>query len=203
MPTYRVPVELAWTGPGLPGVNVWHMRTALDSTVGDEQFTGGIAALRAFYTSLASNGGFVDTPYASGTTINLGLVTNVQTQTVKPATWATLTATTTIKDTSPALQICIGWRTNIAARRGAGRTFIGPLNTGAVDDDGGMRADRRTPVLTAATTLLNASLVDNGWAFGVYGLESSGGTPDSPHVLRDFTAVRIGTKLAVLRSRRD
>jgi hypothetical protein len=65
-----------------------------------------------------------------------------------------------------------------------------------------------TQIRAAATTLCTASLVDNGWAVAIYGLQSPAPKPPPedlntlPHVARDIVSSKISDKFAVMRSRR-
>jgi hypothetical protein len=107
--------------------------------------------------------------------------------------------------------VVVSWRTELRARRGMGRTFIGPLTDAAQGSDGTPFATFLSDLVTAGNTLLEASEADTaGWAVGVWGLQSPGEydqfgrlIPGQAHVHRDCTSFKIRDKFAVLRSRRD
>jgi hypothetical protein len=106
------------------------------------------------------------------------------------------------------LCVCVTWRTTLVARRGTGRTFLGPLAGGSMSADGTPDDTILANVRTRSQALVDASRSDNGYAIGVYGLESPWGgvgpaPSDTPRVLRDIIGYRIRDQFAVLRSRRD
>jgi hypothetical protein len=162
-----------------------------------------VDSIHQFYADLAAGGGGLGPPFAASTSFTLGQIVNMETDATASATWSTITIGATGNDLPPANQICVSWRTSIAARRGTGRTFIGPLNTGVAAPDGSILSTVRNNVLTAATGLRSRNLTINGWAVGVWGLQSAGGDRQAPRVLRDITGATVGTSFAVLRSRRD
>jgi hypothetical protein len=203
MTIYRVPVNISFTGVGSPGANVWHVRAGLTpgSTAADLQ--SAVDSIHAFYDALILGGGGLGAPFAAGTVFTLGNVTDVATQQLKTPSWTAQTIGATGNDAPPACQVCVAWRTTVAARRGQGRTFLGPLNNGVVETDGSIKAQVRTNVLAAAQALITRNLPDNGWAVGIWGLDVAGGDRKAPRVLRDITGRTVGTQFAVLRSRRD
>lgn len=200
MAVLRVPFNISWNGPGSPGLNVWSVRVT-DGQV-SEGLAGALAALHTFYDSLRDS-------FAPGGTITLGDVTDRETQEIVPvASWAPVLSAST-SAAAPALQVCFSWRTSLAARRGMGRTFIGPLSSQVVQSDGTIVETVLADYRAWAQTLIDDSAGNiNGWAIGVWGLQSKApsGTVDYaslPHVHRDIVAVRIRDQFAVLRSRRD
>lgn len=197
MAVYRLPVNLQWIGPGSPGANIWHFRT--QSTVDDSaEVSGAVSAIRAFYFSLAGVNILAPNLFMSATE-----AVDVESQEVKSVDFATINTGTAGTDAPEVLQICIGWRTSIAARRGRGRTFLGPLNGSALESNGSIAEAAVTAVTNSAEALVEASDSANGWGVGVYGLQTSGTGPNGPKVLRDFTGARVRDRFAVLRSRRD
>jgi hypothetical protein len=199
---YRVPIEIDWNGPGAPGANVWHCRTDVSSGgLQDEQLQAAVDTLHTFYTGLL--GMFVD-----GAVFTLGQVVDVQTDEGHAPDWTTITAANSDADAPPMLAICVSWKTTLVARRGSGRTFLGPLASGDLGADGTPSDTVLSGVGTQAQALINSSKGDNGYAIGVYGLESPFGgvgpaPSDAPRVLRDFISYRVRDQFAVLRSRRD
>lgn len=200
MTLYRVPVNVSWNGNGSPGVNVWSLRTA--GAAGDQaELDAGLDSLKDFYTTI-NQIGTSDMKWTLGDVVNRD---NGEFAAVTP--WTVQCTNGTIK-APPVLQIVVSWRTSLAARRGMGRTFLGPCADGLAEADGTILNGFVTTLQTAANTLISDSAVTNGWAWGVYGLESpapvgSTSTEGLPHVHRDFKSARIKDKFAVLRSRRD
>lgn len=200
MPVYRVPVTLTWDNPGSPGVNVWHLRTVGDPA---EQIAiqDGVDQIRQFYQSLFQEAG--DVPMRAGLTATCEAITNVVDQEQTAIDWTTVQSSSAEPDAPMALQICVGWRTSSSSRRGRGRTFVGPLNQGAIDTDGTPTGAAITACNDAAQELVTASDNGEGWSVGVYGLQTAGGGPTAPHVLRDLTGFKVRDTFAILRSRRD
>lgn len=205
MPVFRVPINLTWQGAGSPGVNVWHLRVAeVAGAWSQGDLESGVGAIHTFYSSLSSL-------YPSGTTITLGDIVNQVDRSAAHAGWTQINSTGGAQKESSALQVCISWRTSIAARRAMGRTFIGPLTTLANNGNGEPGQTTLDTISAAATALVGASTGStNGWAVGVWGLVNAappGTSPAAyktlPRELRDITAFRVKPKFAVLRSRRD
>lgn len=200
MSTLRVPINITWPGTGSPGVNVWHVRTA--SSVFDQlELDAAVSELRTFYNALANM-------YATSTVLSLGDITDVESQEYRTSTFANVTSTTSGAVMPPSQQFCISWRTSLAARRGMGRTFIGPLSTLTMDADGTPTASALNVVQTAANALVDASTAAGAWSIGIYGLQEpapplTSNYADLPHVIRDVTRAKVTDKFAVLRSRRD
>jgi hypothetical protein len=203
MAVFRVPATITWSGPGSPGVNVWSVRT-VNASIVLEEIDAALTALQAFYTSLADQ-------YPSGTKISLG-PDIVERQSLEDASRPERVINSTGVEGPQAhvLQVCIGWRTSLRARRGMGRTFIGPLRLGVVDASGTPGSTVLTDVQNAAQTLVDASGGTNSWAVGVWGLQNVGQydstgrlVPGQPHVHRDITGFKVRDRFAVLRSRRD
>lgn len=202
MGTYRA--NVTFTAPNSsPGVNVWHMRTDTDATdtAGKAMAQDALDKLRVFYAAIA--GGLI-----SGAVYRCDGITDVNSDEGVSLNWTNVTGTSANQIMPPALAIVVGWKTSIRARRGMGRTFLGPFTYAYLDGDGTILAGGLTAINNAATALVNSSLLDNGWAFGVYGQQnaspntSSAGRALLPHVLRDFTGYSVKDKWAVLTSRR-
>lgn len=209
MPVFRLPVHLesnSWSGA--PGVNVWHIRTAgspsLDLPTWATQFGGALDAIQTFYESTS-------TLWRAGLKARFGLdALDVDEQTT-PLETEQREVTIGFGEPAPTpLALCVSWRTALRARRGFGRTFVGPLYAGVRDPGSG--APTAASLLTlrnAAAALVADSAAGNGWAIGVYGLEKPAKqsvlNPDGsfPHVFRDFVSSNVNAKYAVMRSRRD
>lgn len=204
MGVYRVPIDLEWTGPGSPGVNVFHIRTANDIPPWGE-VQDAVDAIHAFYTAANSGVDQLSPLFAGGTVISCDEAMNVETQEAVPVSFPEITSAATIGDLPAANQLVVSWRTSLRARRGMGRTFLGPLNMSVVEADGSPNPTILAQVRAAAAGLIDASSGVNDWAVGVWGLETphTGDLPDPPRVLRDFTSYTVADQFAVLRSRRD
>lgn len=203
MPVFRVPATLNWNGPGTPGVNIWSVRTTEASVVVDE-LDAACGALKTFYDTLTNY-------LPSGMTVVIG-PDIVDRESQEDETRPTITsAASGSGGYAPfAVQACVSWRTTLRARRGMGRTFIGPLATGTMDTNGTPGSAFMNALNIAASDLVEASDSATGWAIGVWGLESPGVydqqgrlIPGQPHVHRDITSFKIRDQFAVLRSRRD
>jgi hypothetical protein len=165
--------------------------------------------LRNFYGALNGGASPIDSVFAPNMTANIGQVVNVADQTSVAPTFAQIVSGAAAAESPQVLQVCIAWRTALAARRGMGRTFVGPLNTNVNQSDGTVAEAPLARIRNAAAALVTASTASGGWAWGVYGLQSPMPDPpppnpeDQPRVLRDFTGSAVRDKFAVLRSRRD
>lgn len=203
MGLYRVPATIEWPGKGSPGVNVWSVRTTSDPLVVGE-LTAAISAIRDFYNAFTFY-------LAAGTKVTVGPdIVNRESLADANQPALTVQASSATDLVSPALQLVVGWKTALRARRGMGRTFLGPLNRNADGGDGTPAPNFVTAAQGAADGLISASDTANGWAVGVWGLQNKGAydangqlLPDLPHVHRDFISAKIRDQFAVLRSRRD
>jgi hypothetical protein len=203
MTILRVPINIAFPGAGSPGANIWHIRT-VTGPGGAELAEANtlIGYIRAFYFSNV-------TEFPATTVFSIGTVTEEETSREISPTFATVTGTG-VGSAPQALAMVVTWRTEIAARRGRGRTFVGPLSTATMQNDGTPSTSSRNAIVTAASTLVSASLAYGNGAIGVYGYQNakSGGAdvprdPDDPKIFRDFTGSAVRDLFGVLRSRRD
>lgn len=204
MAIYRIPVKLDWKGgTGQPGVNIWHVRIGLATDPANDsvldQVDGPLARLDAFYRTRLPD-------FGHETVITVGDgVTEVSDPNQPRAVEVTpRTMASTVTDgLPPMLAFVFSWQTTLAARSGKGRTFWGPLTTGAANaSDGTPNAAMIADLRTYGNALVADSEAANGWAFGVYGLAQPGNSL-SGYVLRDFVGCKVNSKYAVLRSRRD
>jgi hypothetical protein len=186
-----------------PGTNVWHFRTGNDITgaAGKAEAQDCLDKIRVFYAALAAGA-------ASGSTFKCDGATDVESDEGVSLNWTTVTGAQAGQLLPPACSVCISWKTSIRARRGMGRTFLGPYTYAWLDGDGTLLTGALNILNTAATNLVNSSLLDNGWAVGVWGQEEALGKVTAaerrlaPHVLRDITGYTLKDKFATLRSRR-
>lgn len=202
MGIWRLPVTVTDPRAGAC-INVWHVRTG--GVINDEasQLNAAAAALRTFYFGQA-----VSFPSTCSVTADFAVeVTENRDQAV---TWAKFSGTGSGGQAPPHLAVCVNLKTSIRGRRARGRIFLGPRMTVDIDGDGSIGAPHLAALNTAMTTLRDASVVDNGWALGVWGLKDSaptdywknGGTgKELPHVFRDLTGFQINDRFAVMRSR--
>jgi hypothetical protein len=202
MAVFRVPVRLTWSGPGSPGVNVFSIRAFEVSAVLDE-LDAALGALKAFYTALQP-------AMAADTVATIGPdITDRATGEDASRPVQTVTGSGGASGHGDVLQLVISWRTSLRARRGMGRTFVGPLPTTAFASTGALSGVPVNALTAAAQGLVDASTAANGWAFGVWGQESfmpkatSEARRLAPHVHRDVTGFKVQPQVAVLRSRRD
>lgn len=184
---------------GGPGKNVFHAR-ADDSNV-ESIATQLSDKLRTFYTSMVGK-------CAAGVSFKLGQVIDVDSNELVPAGTLWTSSTAAGNALPRAVAIVVGWRTATVARRGMGRTFLGPLGNTCLQSDGTIDALALQEITTAANTLISSSSSVVGGMFGVYGYQNAlpKGTerdPNAPRVLRDFQSAVVKDQFAVLRSRRD
>lgn len=211
MTIWRVPVVCTWPGIGSPGVNVWHVRCNSGLGADATELQSAVDSIHTFYDAIGPSAAAPGTPLRASIAFTLGQVVEVDSQTAGAPTWSTLTVGGAMGSTADVLQLCLSWKTTIAARRGRGRTFIGPLNSNVVTTDGTPRDDYVTLIKAAAQGLVDRNDNLNGWAVAIYGqqsmLKGPTVTPEmrqaAPHVARDIIGYSMQDKFAVLRSRRD
>lgn len=204
MTIWRVPINIAYPGTGGPGVNVWHIRTVADPLATGEltQVNGLLGFIRTFYNTIGSW-------YPATTVISLGTVTTVDTSREVAGTFAGVTGTGTGSAPQLLAQV-VTWKTTIAARRGRGRTFLGPLATSAMQNDGTPAAALLSDVGAAATALISSSTGFGNGAVGVWGYDTAKlpgkenvRPTNDARVFRDFTGYKLRDLFGSLRSRRD
>jgi len=201
MTVFRVPINIAFPGAGSPGANIWHIRTLADSGVLElAQANALVGIIRTFYGACAAF-------YPNTTTLTLGTVTSVTDQREISPTMAPVSGAGS-GSSMQALAVVVTWKTSIAARRGRGRTFVGPLHTAAVQSDGTPAGSVQTGIQAAASALVTSSLADLNGAIGIWGYQFAhvGDEPrpsGDPRILRDVTAATVRDLFGVLRSRRD
>ena len=198
MAIFRIPVTLNWPGSGGPGVNVFHLRTTESS--------GGAGNGLILDDALDVLATFVDAVYdivaPTGFTWSMGDdIVDVVTKEIESATTRTGGTASTDTPAPHALAVVVGWRTSLSARRGQGRTFLGPCRKGLIDTDGTIEAGNLGNIRTHVDTFVAASNAIAGGSFAVWGQESAGAP--GVNVARDITDGRVRDIFAVLRSRRD
>lgn len=192
MAIWRVPVRLTFqTGAG-SGVNTFAFRT--ESALGEDAgISGAVEALSQFYLSVATIWGSGNRAIFDGAVTEIGTTTP---RAGKSATPFNRQGTNGTAPNGPAgVGAVVTWRSTLATRRGRGRTFLVPMPSTSYETDGTLSPSTLTTLQGAATTLVNSSLSDNGWALGVWS-EADG-------VLRDFVTATVRDRVAFLSSRRD
>lgn len=211
MTVWRVPVEISWNGPGSPGVNVWHVRCNSGLGADATELQAAVDSIHTFYEQLGGDGAVANPILAPGATLRLGTVLEVSSESQGSPTWVDIPGVAGATAAPPALQVCISWRTSLAARRGRGRTFLGPLSGELVASDGTPSPALMQEANYAAQGIVDRNQGNNGWAVAIWGQESRMSGPNitpkmraaAPHVARDITGFAIRDTFAVLRSRRD
>lgn len=191
MALYRYIVDLAWSGSGSPGVNVWHMRTSEPEFILQDVQTL-IDDLGTFYQGMAqfyppsvsvTGRGEIVKDFDGAPTFEDVDGFSVSGGSSNPA-YAPLSSA-----------IVVGWKTNSATRAGRGRTFISPLSAGTIDTNGTPTAGTISSMQTIAATLVTNSKGSPNGALGVWSA--------STNTFRDFVSSTVRDQFAVLRSRRD
>jgi hypothetical protein len=203
MAIFRVPINITFPGAGSPGVNVWHIKTN-DANLSTEltQANALIGYMRTLYDAIKIY-------YPATTVLSLGTVTEELTSREITPTMASVTGTGT-GSAPQLLALVVTWRTNVASRRGRGRTFLGPLATAAMQSDGTPSATLLTAAGDAAQALITSSQAYLNGQIGVYGYEDpktpgklNPRDPTDPKIFREFTGRSIRDLFGSLRSRRD
>ena len=198
MAIFRIPVNLTWPYLGSPGVNVWHLRTTEASGTPSNSLIidDALEVLQTFYASVFEVNAATGLTYSCG-----GDIVDVETQEGEPRPGFSGSVAVAGGSLPPQNQVCITWRTTLRARRGRGRTFVGPLRPDRVSPDGTLADAARTSIADAAAAFVAASQGIAGGAFAVYGQQNEGNPVAK--VARDITGSFVPDKVAVLRSRRD
>lgn len=191
MPTYRTTITLDHPALGGTGTNTWHCRTTSDVVSDDPELAGLTGMLEDFY-------GNMEAVLAGSTVIRFngewtrvggtGTIDNSQDP------W-TVTVGGAVDCMPPANSVVIGWRTSAAGRTAKGRTFLGPMDSGAAQGNGTVDDTILNAIRGNAAALIDASDSFANGAFGVFSVKDG--------VLRDFVSAAVRDQFAVLRSRRD
>lgn len=201
MAIFRVPLNIVFVGAGSPGANIWHIRTP--GVIASDELNQANALLGFIHTFYVQMLAYLP----NGTTVSLGTVTEEGTQREIVPTFAPVLGTGT-GNSPQALCAVVTWKTSIAARRGRGRTFFGPLNTGTIQSDGTLNDTFRANLVAAAGALVTSSMGYGNGAVGVYGynVAKTRGVPRNPtdaRVFRDYVGASVRDLFGILRSRRD
>lgn len=204
---YRFRVELGNFGDGSPGVNILHTTTGVADDIGDmgnfmQQIHNGYDTIKDFLVE--------------GMTVNVNAeVTKHDVETGKLVgvfvvlAPATVTGTSTTSAASRATQVVCRHNTDaitFEGRRLIGRTYVGPIGTGAIDATGHI-----TPAAQAAFTTMWDGMQDVAGTCRLVVLHrfrppSGANEPEDPGTNGSFGHVITSTALPLpgsLRSRRD
>lgn len=189
MAIIRVPVRIDYPVAGGPGFNILHISTQPGGQPGD--LGEALDAIQQMYATMAGL-------YTGGTTITLGegmINDPLGSPTYVDDDPRTITGTGGAGSAPSLLAVVAGWRTASATRAGRGRTFFGPIDQSALENDGTVSPGTLPVIRGAVNAFLDDSRSANGWAFGV--LSVTQGT------FREATGVSVRDRFAFLSSRRD
>jgi hypothetical protein len=190
------------TGPaaGGPWINVWHISN--DGSVPVATTVNQVAAnIRAFYVALTQTIANVGPVLAPNMSIAADFATDVQTQAQVPVTFAPVTTGTFGTQAPTRLSMTVTWKTNIAARRATGRTFIPPMQAAVIDNLGLPKQGVRDAVLAAGAGVVTSNASVSGGGLVVYGLVTPKGGPKDPHQGYAVARATVRTKFSTLRTR--
>lgn len=191
MPTFRLPVDLEWSGAsGSPGVNVWHARTD-DFLAPFEDVEAVSEFIHQFYQGLVSLLPSTMTCSFAGEVQGVGAAEG---QSARPPSWS-VTGTAGTDFLPPSQCLLAQWRTDSGGRNGRGRTFIGPLSGESLQSNGSPDEGVRTQIETLQANLIESSDSFGNGAVGIWSRTEG--------IFRDLTAGSCPNYFAVLRSRRD
>lgn len=191
MAIYRTQVVLAHESLTGNGTNTWHARILLPDDTTAIPFA---TSLQALYNAIGDN-------FPVGTDASHdGVWTQVDDEGVQLQTTPWTAGTIGGDDPlPPQCAMVLAWRTAIPGRRRRGRTFVGPLGVGTLQDNGTPTEAARADLAAAGGTFIASFSGLDGGAFGVWSANSSEGGPE----FFDFTGVSVANRFASLRSRRD
>jgi hypothetical protein len=193
MPVYRGTWVITDSVLGGSGTNTWHARTTggLDPTGVSGVLNGLNAALGDFYVACESI-------YHGGCNLHFdGSWVRVDDDSKEIVRGNTndVAITGTTDALPPSQCLVVGWGTSIASKSARGRTFMGPLRTSVLQDNGTPTEAARTLVEAAAADLIDSFDGIGSGALAVWSVLEN--------VARDFTDGRVANRFSVLRSRRD
>lgn len=191
MAIYRQTWTITHPALGGIGTNTWHCETAGAPADDDGDVDGPSAFITSFY-------GALNDIYAEGSVIACdGLWISVHDDKTVNSSSDPTTMTLGVATTTLAPQDCLvaSWRTAVASKSGRGRTFLGPLNLGALEANGTPAEFARTAIVAAGNALISDSNEGDVGVLGVYSTKQD--------LLRPFTGVSCKNKFGTLRSRRD
>lgn len=191
MPVWRGVVTIQGSPLGGTGTNTWHARTDGIDDAGDAALQGLTDSLEDFY-------GSIDQIHPSGITRAFdGVWTRVDGDSgdVLDTTGWSHGVLTGGSPLPPQECLVVGWKTSSGGRKGRGRTFLGPLNTGCLEANGTPDEGRRGVVEAAAAALIDSF---DGIGDGALVVWS-----EVDQTARDLVSGSVRNVFGSLRSRRD
>lgn len=176
-----------------PGTNTWHAQTPLPASDDDNQ---GLLLdlennLAAFYVALDE--------YMAGSSAAVfdGVWTEIPGEDgfVRHTAGWNAGAASALAPMPPADCLAIQWRAATGGRSGRGRSFLGPLGTSTLQDNGTPTEAFRTDMKAAGDELITAQGDSGDGQFCVWSEKDQTGRP--------FATCLVPNKFASLRSRRD
>jgi hypothetical protein len=193
MAIWRTVVSIAHPSLGGSGSNTFHVRTddlslpidrqgsIQQSSEALEQLYADMNALFPTATSISNNGEWYEV--------------NSETPEALQTTPWTVGGAGGDNCAPPFVSLVIGWRTSLAARSGRGRTFLGPLATETIQDNGTPLEASRDAVQAAVDTFVGSFDLPLDGAFVIWSEADSVG--------RDIVSGSTRNEFAYLSSRRD
>lgn len=191
MSTWAAKIRIGHPSLGGFGSNTWHFRTTTDGQAAENNAEAAMGAVRQFYLdcgiALPDTAEFHWDGQAIGIMNDEGTVVECD-----PWTVAGLVAGTALP---PFTCINVNWVGSTGDRSKRGRTFLGPITTQALQDNGTVLGNVLTAVRDGAQTLVADSMLEQQWAMGIFSRQEN--------LMRDFIASSVRDQFASLRSRRD
>ena len=189
---WRAVVTLTHPALGGTGTNTWHLRV-LDGAVIDEAAAGAVVmeTVRQFYDGIKGI-------FAGGTLVRWdGALTGVGPDegTFGNAGPWSVSPEGGSDPLPPATSICVGWIGTSGDRSRRGRTFLGPLGTNTLQDNGTPTESVLTLIREEAAQLIAANSPADDGSVGVWSRQEG--------IIRDIVQSSVANQFAVLRSRRD
>lgn len=191
MGLFRATVHGTFPVGGGGGTNSWHLRTVSDDGTLAEVATL-MALVEDFYQAVNVLWPTSESWSWDGTALQ---VAEPAPRLISGGTPWTVAGLQTSGYAPVASMVCVSWRSDLATRRGRGRTFLGPIGLNSADTDGTPANAHLSTVRTAAATLVAASEAATGGSLVVFS--------ETDQVGRDITSSTVSDRFAVLRSRRD
>jgi len=193
MAIWRAQAKINDPNIGGTGVNLWHFRTDAEAFE-EASAQQSMDWVKAFYTAIAS---LLVSPATVTWDGSAQEIATDSPRALEGLTGFTVAASGAGAGLPPANCICVGWRTELSARSGRGRTFLGTIKASAVEANGTVATASLSTVRTAASALVTSSMSESV-PVGALGVWSP-----TDQIFRDFTGSAVRDQFAVLRSRRD
>lgn len=191
MAVWRATVVIASPYLGGVGTNTWHARTESEELTGNSELASIASAIGTFYDN-------IETHFAGATTRSFDGAWH-RAEDAEDGQVSTVTGFSETNGIGPPLPpancLVVSWRTSSGSRSGRGRTFLGPMGTGCLQDNGTPVEAVRTQIESMAAAFITAVNTPATSGVGVWSRKDQ--------TLRDFTSGTVANQFAVLRSRRD